>query len=151
MNGEPVDVVAYGRVLLDALAGELPRWVRRSLELRAPSGSGPDERGALADRVAGEVDAAVRPRLEALLLADIDDQRSSPLAVLREAVPLLTAALDALGAEPVARDGFAVDRFPGDRYDLTPATWADIGEPVAEPGLRWSAAKAFEHRRRHAG
>ena len=151
MNGEPVDVVAHGRALLDALSAAWPVWVRGGLQRRAPDGVGPGELDRWASEVTAEVVRLVQPRLEALLLADIDEQRSSPLALVREAVPVLTAALDSLGAAPVTRDGFAVDRFPGDRYDLTPATWADIDGTVAEPGLRWSAAKAFEHRRRHAG
>jgi hypothetical protein len=151
VNGEPVDVVAHGRVLLDALSAALPVWVGRALRRRAPADVPPGELDRCAAEVTVQVAALVRPRLEALLLTDIDEQRSSPLALVREAVPVLTEALDSLGAASVARDGFAVDRFPGDRYDLTPATWADIDEAVAEPGLRWSAAKAFEHRRRHSG
>ncbi len=47
----------------------------------------------------------------------------------------------------------AVRAFPDDPFDLSPATFGDIDERLAEPGLRWGAAKAYVHlaRRRAAG
>ncbi len=143
---EPIDVTAYGRVLLGAVDAALEPWVRSLLVRRAPSGAGFE---ASVPAVVADVAGVVLPPLGELLLADIDAQRSSPLALIRRAVPVLTAALDALGARPVERDPFAAEQFPDDRYDVTPATWGDLGEEVADAGLRWGAAKAFEHRRRH--
>jgi hypothetical protein len=33
----------------------------------------------------------------------------------------------------------------------TSTTFADLDPDLAEPGLAWGAAKAFVHKRRHAG
>jgi hypothetical protein len=141
---DPVDVESFARELLAALADALPRWTLRCL--RGCDPSVPDD---VAFTTVEAVLAGALAPLEALLLADIDDQRGSPLSLVREAVRIPTAVLRARGVAPVARDAFRVERFPDDVYDLSPATWADIGGAVAEPGLRWGAAKAFEHRRRH--
>ena len=84
-----------------------------------------------------------------IALLDIDDQRGTPLTILRNAVRFPTDVLRRAGVAPVVRDPYAVQAFPDDVYGLTPATWADIHEDLADPGLRWSVAKAFEHRRRH--
>ena len=81
-------------------------------------------------------------RLAALLGTDVDEQRANPLDILRDAIGGPTAVLRAAGAQPVARDRFAEERFPNDVFDLTPATWADIDESLAEPGLTWGAWKA---------
>ena len=40
---------------------------------------------------------------------------------------------------------------PDDRYEVGPATWADLGEEVGELGIAWGAAKAHLHKRRHLG
>jgi hypothetical protein len=92
----------------------------------------------------------VMPEMRSLLAADLDDQRSTPLAILREAVRYPTSVLAAAGVPPVPRDEFAVRAFPNDAYNLTPATWADLDPSLTEAGIAWGAAKAFEHKRRHA-
>jgi hypothetical protein len=86
--------------------------------------------------------AAVEPALRDLLRADVDDQRTNPLAILRGAVRYPTGVLRAAGVPPVERDAHAVALFPEDDYDLSPAAFADLGPSVHEPGLRWGAAKA---------
>jgi hypothetical protein len=92
----------------------------------------------------------VVPRLRALLATDIDEQTSTPLALLREAVGPATAVLRDFGAAPVPRDPFAVRAFPEDVYGLAPATFEDIAPELKDPGLEWGAAKAFVHLRRRA-
>ena len=93
-----------------------------------------------------EVGAAVR----ALLALDIDEQRSTPLSLLREAVRYPTEVLRRAGVEPVGeRDDVRVRLFPDDVYDLSPAAFADVDPRLTEPGLVWGAAKAYEHLRRH--
>jgi hypothetical protein len=82
------------------------------------------------------------PALRQLLAADVDDQRTNPMAVLRGAVRYPTRVLQAAGVPAVVRDEFAERAFPDDLYDLAPATWADIDPALHEPGLTWSAAKA---------
>jgi hypothetical protein len=88
-------------------------------------------------------------RLRELLAADIDQQRTTPLQLVRDAMATPTAALLAAGVPTVARDPRQVEVEPGDVYDLGPATWADLGEDVGQAGLVWGAAKAMVHLRRH--
>jgi hypothetical protein len=86
-----------------------------------------------------------------LLEADIDDQGTTPLAIVRAAaVPYPTEVLREAGVPPVQRDEMAERLFPDDLYDLTPASFADLGSELKDVGLAWGAAKAFEHKRRHA-
>ncbi len=85
----------------------------------------------------------------ALLKADIDDQRTTPLALLRTAVRYPTEVLRAAGVPPVERDPIQTRLLPDDLYDLSPASFADVDPALAEPGMVWGAAKALAHRRRH--
>lgn len=127
----------------------LPGWVQRCVASRW-SGDVGNATLAVAAQEAGEAALAeVMPRLRALLAADVDAQRGTPLTILRDAVRFPTDVLTSLGADVVARDPFAVTAFPADVYDLSPATWADVDERLAEPGLRWSVAKAYVFKRRH--
>lgn len=141
---EPVDVGPFARDLLDAVESSLPGWAERCLLRRDPTT--PPEAIRAARHAVVEL---VMPELRSLLLADIDEQRGSPLAIVRRAVAVPTALLSSRGVAPASRDAFAVERFPDDLYDLSPAAWSDLDDSVTEPGLRWGAAKAFEHRRRH--
>ena len=104
---------------------------------------------AQAEAAGDEARADVVPRLRDLLSADVDEQRTTPLAILRDAVRYPAAVLRSAGVPPVERDAFAEQRFPDDVYNLTPATFADVDPALAESGLAWGAAKAWEHRRRH--
>ena len=137
----------HGTALADAIVAALPGWVERCVASRLPA---PDPAASEAARDAGrraatEVGAEVR----ALLAADIDDQRTTPLALLRRAVRYPTEVLRAAGAPPVDRDPIQVRLMPDDLYDLSPANFADVDPALAEPGLVWGAAKALAHRRRH--
>ena len=96
-------------------------------------------------RARAEVGAEVR----ALLEQDIDEQRTTPLTLLRGAVRYPTEVLRAASVPPVERDRAQERLFPDDVYDLTPATFADVDPLLADPGLAWGAAKAFTHLRRH--
>lgn len=134
----------HGRALADGMEAALPGWVVRSVGRFLPDpGPAAEEAGR---RAAADIAGAVRN----LLAQDVDDQRTTPLALLRAAVAYPTAVLQAAGVPPVDRDRFAVERFPDDPYDLTPATLADIDPSLADVGLAWGAAKAFEHKRRHS-
>lgn len=144
----------HATALADAVVDVLPRWVERSVVrvVTAWQGSPPAEGVLAAAREAGrraavEVGAEVR----ALLAADIDEQRSTPLSVLRAAaIRYPTAVLREAGVPPVERDPVQARLLPDDVYDLSPATFADVDPALAEPGLVWGAAKALAHRRRHA-
>lgn len=87
--------------------------------------------------------------LRDFLAADIDQQRTNPLAVLRRVVPYATAVLEEAGVPPVARDRDAIALHPDDCYDLTPGAFIDFGEAVHEAGIRWGAGKAHLHLKRH--
>jgi hypothetical protein len=146
-----VDVAAYGRALADAVDAVLATWVVRCVHDIAVAWSGavaPEV--ALGAEEAGqaareEVGGAVRRLVE----ADLDDQHTTPLALLRTAVAYPTRVLAAAGVPPLERDRFAEEAFPDDPYDLTPANFAALDPSLADVGLAWGAAKAFEHKRRH--
>jgi hypothetical protein len=137
-------VESQARALADAVDAALPAWVERCLRRFLPAvDAAPVASAAVAD---------VMPRMRALLLeTDVDEQVTTPLALLRDAVRFPTEALRAAGVPPVERDDFSRARFPADDYDLTPATWADVDPSLVEPGIAWGAAKAWTHRARHAG
>jgi hypothetical protein len=145
-------VTEYGRALADAIEEALPSWVEESVDrvMTASLGSVPPP-VAEAARAAGERAAAdVGAEIRALLEADIDQQRTTPLAILRAAaVPYPTEVLRRAGAPPTCRDRVAAEMFPDDVYDLTPAAFADISPSLTDVGMAWGAAKAFEHQRRH--
>lgn len=142
---EPIIVSVPGAVLADVAERVLADWVRRSVARFDVELS-----NATVTADAGEAARlAVMGPLRALLALDIDEQRGTPLTILREAVRFPTEVLRRAGVEPATRDPYEMQAFPNDIYGLKPATWADIHDDLADPGLRWSVAKAFEHRRRH--
>jgi hypothetical protein len=156
LTGDPEQqLAAYGRALADAIDRAIPRWVVRQVRtvMEAQVGACPPE--AIDAAMAAGVRAGdeIGPLIRRLLEADVDDQRTTPLAIIRGAVTYPTEVLEAAGAAPVPRDRFAAQSFPDDIYDLTPASFADLDadEPgLAEAGLTWGAAKAFVHRHRHS-
>jgi hypothetical protein len=145
-------VQSHATALADAVDAALPGWVERSVArlVVAWTGSDPEPAVLEAARVAGrraasEVGGAVR----ALVEADVDEQRTTPLSLLRAAVRYPTEVLQAAGVPPVERDAIQERLLPDDVYDLSPATFADVDPSLAEPGMLWGAAKALAHRRRH--
>jgi hypothetical protein len=99
---------------------------------------------------AGELAASqVAGPLHQLLSSDVDQQWTTPLAIVRPLVAFATDVLDAAGVPEVVRDEFQVTRFPLDTYGLTPASLSALGEEVAGLALAWGAAKALAHRQRH--
>ena len=133
----------HARALADGIEAALPDWVVRCVTRFAPEARVDAEEAGR--RAAADIGAAVRE----LLAQDIDEQHSTPLTILRGAVAYPTEVLRGVGAEPVDRDPYAVERFPDDDYDLTPATFADIDPALADLGIAWGAAKAFAHKQRH--
>jgi hypothetical protein len=98
----------YAQALASAIEAALPGWVERSVEhiMRAWRGEIPrdvaDAAAAAGRQAQVETGAAIR----ALLAADIDDQRTTPLALLRQAVKYPTEVLQQAGVPPVERDRF---------------------------------------------
>ena len=87
----------------------------------------------------------VGARVRRLLAQDIDEQRTNPLSLLRDAVRYPTGVLREAGVPGESRDDFAVRAFPDDEYDLAPATWADVDPSLQDPGITWGAWKAYTH------
>lgn len=141
--------------LVAAAEAAVPGWTVRCVQRRAR------EAGLLVDEVlVGAAEAAGRragvevgDRLRRLLALDVDEQRTNPLAVLRDAVRYPTEVLQAAGVPPVERDEFQRRAFPDDHYDLAPATWAEVDESLHDPGIAWGARKAMTvlQRRRAEG
>ena len=136
-------LAAHGAALAEALLEALPAWSARGVAAHRPDLAAA---GAEAGRQAA---AALAPRLRALLAADVDAQRTNPLAVVREAVAWPTAVLRDAGAAPVDRDDHDREHFPDDVYALTPMTFTDLDESLQEPGILWGAHKARAHLLRH--
>ena len=141
---EDAALADYGRVLVEVADSVIVAWVIRCVTTTADrwrpgAGSG----------LVGEAEAAgeaartqVIGRLRELLATDVSLQRSNPLDLIRESVSHPTSVLSKAGVPPVQRDEFASRMFPDDIYDLGPASFADIDPALADPGLRWGAAKA---------
>lgn len=143
----------HAEALANGIEAALPDWVVNCVEkvLLAWSGSFPSGIAA-ASRVVGEKAASdVGREVRLLLAADIDEQWTTPLELVRSAVRYPTAVLAELGVPPAQRDEFSVQRFPRDVYGLSPASLADVSPTLGEAGIVWGAAKAFEHKRRHGG
>ena len=132
--------------LADGIVAALPDWVARCIAVRSVGVTVDDAVVAAAGRRAA---ADVGPRVRRLLAADIDEQRTGPLALVRHAVAYPASVLFAAGVAPVERDADAVRLFPDDAYDLSPASFAELHPDLLGPGLEWGAAKAHVHRLRH--
>lgn len=134
----------YAAELADGIEAALGPWVERVVVAVADRW-----RPGLAPELVAETEVAGRRaavevggRVRCLLATDVDEQRTGPLAALRDAVRYPTEVLAAAGVPPVVRDEFAERTFPDDVYDLAPASFADLHPDLREPGLVWGAAKA---------
>ncbi|HKY14760.1 MAG TPA: hypothetical protein VJM33_07520 [Microthrixaceae bacterium] len=142
MSDEPSDaarLAAYADALVASIEVSLGPWLVRQVVERAPSLE------AEARLAAARAVETTIPELRALLSTDIDQQRATPLQVVREATRAVTAVLMAGGVAPPERDELARTIDRRDLYDLGPASYADLGPEVAEAGLVWGAAKAHVH------
>ena len=141
--------------LVEIVARVVPGWLERCVVVTAERQLGrcPDTLRADATAMATVVGPEVVADVERLLRMDVDDQRGTPLTVLRDAVRHPTALLTAAGVPAPSRDPFAEQHFEADRYDLSPAAWADIDPELHDAGLTWGAWKAATvlRRRRRGG
>ena len=132
--------------LLDVSRQVVPGWlhrittdaVRRADIAIATTGSPVD--GSM-DEMIARTNADLLDALADLLSTDVDEQRSTPLTLFRDAVRAPTAWLREhdVPARPASTGG----SFPDDIYGLGPATWSDIDPDLHEPGLTWGAWKAM--------
>ena len=132
------------RLLLDATRRLAPGWLERTTITAAARGG--VEIDADDPELAAVVDDAVTKllaALTALVATDVDEQRTNPLSLFRQAVAEPNALLLRRGALPTTTDRFAVEHFPDDVFGLGPAAWSDIDPELHEPGITWGAWKAM--------
>jgi len=141
-------LAVLAQLLADGIVAALPGWVARCVAARSAGAVLDDDAVADAGRRAVQ---EVGPLVWKLLASDIDEQRTGPLALVRDAVRYPASVLSAAGVVPVQRDADAVRLFPDDAYDLSPGSFAELHPGLSVPGFEWGAAKAHVHRRRHAG
>jgi len=148
----PDDTLAeLGEALAQQVSAAVPAWVVCAVETRLPR-SAPGRDSVLAEAVeaAERARQEVAGKLSALLAADVDAQRTTPLAVIRAAVSYPTEVLRRAQVPPVPRDPFVSERFPDDPYGLTPPSLPALDPALGELAIAWGAAKAMAHRQRHA-
>lgn len=141
--------------LLRVAADVVPGWLLRITTgacARAGFRLDPSDRDVV-DRMVDDTSSSLIAALRDLLATDVDEQRTTPLTLFREAVAAPTAVLDQLGVAPPPPDPFGGERFPHDRFGLGPAAWTDVDPSLHQPGLVWGASKAMTvlTRRRDAG
>jgi hypothetical protein len=146
----PASIEEHAEALAAGIEEALPGWVTRCVErvMQAWDGQVPIEVERAAANAGRQAQKETGAAIRALLMADISEQRTTPLALLRQAVSYPTEVLRRAGVPPVERDHFARHAFPDDDYGLSPANWADVDPGLTELGITWGAAKAFEHKRR---
>ena len=150
-TGAVDELAEPAHALADGVIAALPGWVERSVDARYRDALGPPPPEVVdaARRAGVEARDDVGPRLRALLDADVDEQRSTPLSIVREAVVYPTRVLAAAGVPSRERDPLDRAMFPDDTYGLTPASFADLDPQLTDAAIAWGAAKAWVHRRRH--
>ncbi len=137
----------YAEALADGVRKALPDWVAASVARRL-GGRVPEALQARVAQAGLTASADVGGRVRELLVLDIDEQWTNPLTLIRTAIQYPTEILQEVNAPVVARDEQARRFHPDDVYDLTPASFADLGQAVHDLGISWGAAKAHVHLRR---
>ena len=136
-----------GAAILEGVARELPGWaVRAVLHLLDAWGTDPETRARAETDAAAAGRAAtdrVVAELEALLARDPEEQRATPLQIVRSAYREPTAVLVPAGVPAVVRDGFDERALPDDRYGLAPRNLGELGDDGLAPLLLvWGVGKA---------
>ena len=161
---DPADARRYAEIsdrLVTTVGSVVGPWIERLVYERVASASDrvpgpladPDDIARRAAAAGAAAQAEASAALRRLVDTDVDDQRENPLAILRSVTGHAHRVLAELGVPAVHRDHFAVGSFPDDVYGLVPAAWSDVHEELHEPGMMWSAAKAylFTSRRKREG
>jgi hypothetical protein len=137
-------VVHFGEALAGQVCEVFPRWVAHIVAERFGSEVSSD-----IGEVGRNAQDALRDPLLRFFRLDIDEQRTTPLSIIRAHMNVVTQWLRDQGMQPVERDEFDTRSNPDDVFALGPFAWIDFGEDVHVAGLQWGAAKAFVHRQRH--
>ena len=135
------DVTDPAATLLAAARRAVPGWLRRATVEAGRQGGVDVSADHRLDAVVERAAAELFDRLDELLGTDVDEQRTTPLTLLRHSVRLPTEFLREVGAVPPSTPD--ADRFPDDVYRIGPATWSDVDPSLHEPGLTWGAWKAM--------
>lgn len=141
----------YADDFTTAVARHIGPWVERSLQAVLIAAS-IDVDSAVYEQIRTTRDNIEERVIEAfrtLMNTDIDQQRTTPLEIIRGAVPLMTSLLEQYHVAPVERDLFDQQQFPHDIYALSPHHVSDVDESLHEAALVWGAAKAHVHLQRH--
>jgi hypothetical protein len=134
--------------ILVGVERELPGWVERSVRRILDAwGRAPADARARAERDAVDAGRTATDRivaeLRSLFALDVEEQRSTPLEIVRRAYREPTAVLAAAGIAPVERDDFAERAWPDDTYGLVVHGLGDLGdEDLAPLQMAWGLAKA---------
>lgn len=132
------------------MAAVLPAWLEaRALAVLGERSDGTGHvRSAVVSAARRAAEEAVAG-LRALAATDVDEQRTTPLAVVRQcAGGELTATLVRSG---VPAPAVAAGTGPAaDPLGLAPTSWEQVDAGVHELALRWGVAKVRAHRARHA-
>jgi hypothetical protein len=133
--------------IVDGVERELPGWaVREVLRLLDAWGTDPDTRRraeAEASSAGRQAAARVVADLRDLFTRDAEEQRATPLQIVRTAYREPTAVLERAGVPAVVRDSFDEQALPEDRYGLAPRSLGDLGdEELAPLLLAWGIGKA---------
>lgn len=140
--------------LLETTALVAPGWLRRvTVEAAARGGVAIDVDDDDLSTVVSTASARLVDDLSELLATDVDEQRTNPLSLFREAVVVPTRFLLERGVRRPAGDRFTADHFPEDVFGIGPASWSDVDPALHEPGMTWGAWKAMTvlRRRREEG
>jgi hypothetical protein len=145
----------YAKRLLDVVVAAVPNWVDSSVRriVRRHVGVVNDDVAAAIVVAGKEAQQFVTERLSVLLAADVDQQTSNPLQILRDSARFPTQVLLGVGVPAPKRDHFDEQINPDDVFGLGPYTWRDLGEEVHDAGIEWGAWKAASvlSRRRSEG
>ena len=150
---DEIELERYGADLVRAVDEGIVEWVLMTVTQVATAQLDTVPAGLAAQaRIAGEtVRAEVVPRMTALVSTDVDEQRSTPLSLVRDAQAHVTRVLREADVPPVARDPFDKELLTDDVYAVGPASFAEISFEAQDAAIRWGAAKAHVHRTRHRG
>ncbi len=136
--------VEAGRALAASVASAWPQWVARVIASGVATLDDRPDPEVVAEVIRVTADAIahdVGADLAALLALPLDEQRSTPLQVVRDAAKYVGAALDALGVLRPTRDQTQVSLLPDDHHDVGPASFADLGLDVQHAALAWTATR----------
>lgn len=141
----------YGAELARAMDGAVATWIEATVArvARNQLGSVPDELVEAARVAAEAARLEVGAAMDVLLSTDVDEQRSTPLAIVRRAGAHATRVLREAGVAPISRDAFSEERFPDDVYGIGPGRLVELSPSCHDAGMAWGAAKAYVHRSRH--